>query len=447
MIIPAQLALAACLGILLLASLIARNGGSPSLPKTDGLWFHATVTWPIVVKTALGSFIFSQDADGGTSYVLVTYGPAAVMSLVLLARRVRGDAKIFAPGVWTFIAVALSLPFALTGSAGIGGILPVLFILPMLFRGSDPFPLSAWFKSVRRSLLLIVSAITGTAFVAPLNVIGVCRLDKCSMFGEVLTSPITNNGNFAGLAVAILLPFALLGLPKFPMLMTAAAGLAMVELSGSRSAAIAAWIVTAVVMLSSKNWSRRSWIAGTVLFATLAASIVTAVGDFPPSFATWRGGLWIRARELFFESPVFGFGPYYWSEQPQEVSFIANYSPHNFWLEAAVSGGVIGLVCMAAAGITLLRSVDKQERYAFVMAFVALLAIGILEAPIQPGKLGLAPFAHLLPLMIAATCTVGSSSVTQPGGLGGGRVSDKSELRQGSADSRGLRGLSGARVR
>lgn len=414
MIISAQLVLAACLGILLLATLIARKAGVPALPKPEGLWFHAAVTWPIVVKAALGSFIFSQDADGGTSYTLVTYGPAAVMSIVLLTQRVRGDAKIFAPGVWTFIAVALSLPFALTGSTGIGGILPVLFVLPLLLRGAEPIPLASWFKSVRWSLLLIVVAITGTAFVAPLNVVGVCRLDKCSIFGEVLTSPITNNGNFAGVAVAILLPLALLGLGKFPMLLTAIAGLAMVELSGSRSAAIAAWIVAAVVLMASKNWSRRSWIAGTVLIATLAASIVTAVGDFPPDFATWRGGLWIRARELFAESPVFGFGPYFWSKQPLEASFIANYSPHNFWLDIAVSGGVIGLVCMAAAGITLLRRVDKQERYAFVLAFIALLAIGILEAPIQPGKLGLAPFAHVLPLMIAASCAIATRTPEKP---------------------------------
>lgn len=399
----AQVVLAACLAILLLSTLIGRKDGGPSLPKPESLWCHSAVTWPIVVKAALGSFIFDQDADGGTSYTLVTYGPAAVMSFALLVRRVRGDAKLFAPGIWVFVAVLMSLPFALVGATGIGGVLPVLFMLPLLLHGDKMIPLAAWFASARWSLLLIVFAITVTAFVAPLNVVGVCRLDKCSMFGEVLTSPITNNGNFAGIAVAILLPLAILGLRMFPMMLTAVAGLAMVELSGSRSAAIAVWLVVAVVLLASKNWARRAWLAWMVLVATLAATVITAVGDFPRDFATWRGGLWIRARELFEESPVFGFGPYFWSKQPQETAFIANYSPHNFWLEVAVAGGVIGLLCLAVAGVALLRRVDKQERYAFVTAFIAILAIGILEAPVQPGKLGLSPFAHLLPLMIAGT--------------------------------------------
>lgn len=162
--------------------------------------------------------------------------------------------------------------------------------------------------------------------------------------------------------------------------------------------------------MASGNWGKRAWIAWLAFLGSLTASVVTAVGDFPADFATWRGGLWARAHELFAESPFIGSGPGFWVKQPQEVGFIANYSPHNIWLEIAISGGAFALVGAFVAGVALLRGVPKQERYALVLALTGLLALGILEAPVQAGRMGLAPFSHLLPLMVAASCAVVTGS-------------------------------------
>ena len=382
---------------------VTRNDKAEVLPRLESLWFHSSLTWPVTVKAALGSFIFAADADSGTSYVLVTYGPALLMSLVMLAVRARRDAKLFIPGVWVFIGVALSVPFTLFAGTGFTGVLPIILILPALFRRGTPIPLQAWFRAARWSLLWILVAVSATSFAAPENVIGPCRLDKCSAFGEVLTSPITNNGNFIGVAIAILLPLALLGLRMFPLILTSIVSLAMVEASGSRSAALAAWVVVTVVVVASRNWGRNRWIAWVALFGALAASIVTAVGSFPREFATFRGGLWERAQELFLASPTLGYGPTYWSRQPLELSLTANYSPHNIWLEFAVAGGLVWIFCIASAGVTLIIHTEKNERYALVMMLLSVLALGALEAPIQPGKFGLAPFAHMLPLIIGAS--------------------------------------------
>jgi O-antigen ligase len=199
-------------------------------------------------------------------------------------------------------------------------------------------------------------------------------------------------------------------LKTFPMFLVAGAAGLLIELSGSRAAAIAAWVVTAVVVLASGNWGKRAWLAWLAFVAALTASVVTAVGDFPADFATWRGSLWARAHELFAESPIIGSGPGYWVKQPSENGFIANYSPHNQWLEIAISGGVLALLGALIAGVTLLRGVPKQERYALVLALTALLALGILEAPVQAGRIGLAPFSHLLPLMVAASCALVTGS-------------------------------------
>ncbi|BCW64215.1 hypothetical protein StoSoilB22_31880 [Arthrobacter sp. StoSoilB22] len=49
-----------------------------------------------------------------------------------------------------------------------------------------------------------------------------------------------------------------------------------------------------------------------------------------------------------------------------------------------------------------------------LMMFIAILALGVVEAPIQTAKLGLAPFAHLLPLIIGASCAVASRSAQKP---------------------------------
>jgi len=390
--------------------LVARKNTDTPLPKLESLWFHSSLTWPVAVKAALGSFIFAGDADSGTSYILVTYGPALLMSLVMVAMRARGDAKLFIPGLWVFAGVAFSIPFTLFAGTGFTGVLPVILILPALLRRATPIPLGSWFRSARWALLWILLVLIATSVVAPENVVGPCRLDKCSAFGEVLTSPITNNGNFVGVAIAILLPLALLGLRMFPLILVSIVSLGMIEASGSRSAALAAWVVVAVVVIASGNWDRRRWIAGVALVGVLVASIVTAVGSFPREFATFRGGLWERAQELFLANPALGYGPTYWSSQPLELSLTANYSPHNFWLEFAVAGGLFGLLCVAAAGITLLRKVAKQERYAIVMMLIALLALGIVESPVQPGKFSLAPFAHLLPLIIGAACSVAERS-------------------------------------
>ncbi|GGJ12410.1 O-antigen ligase family protein [Paenarthrobacter histidinolovorans] len=400
-----QGALLGCLALLGLALFLSRKA-TFQLPRIEWLWFHGSVTWPIAVKAALGSFIFAADADSGTSYTLVTYGPALLMALVMLVSRLRKDAKPFAPGVWIFAGVAFSIPFTLFAGSGFTGVLPAVLLLPALLRRAAPIPLEAWFASARWSVFCVLLAVTATSFAAPENVIGLCRLDKCSIFGEVLTSPITNNGNFVGVAIAILLPLALLGLRATPLVLTAIVGLVVIEASGSRSAALSAWVVVVVVLLAAGNWDRRKWVSSLALACVLVASVVTAVGSFPREFATFRGGLWARAQELFQASPALGYGPTFWSNQPLELSLTANYSPHNIWLEFAVAGGVFGILCLTIAGITLLRKVAKEERYAIIMMLISLLALGIVEAPVQPGKFGLAPFAHLLPLIIGSACIV-----------------------------------------
>jgi hypothetical protein len=57
------------------------------------------------------------------------------------------------------------------------------------------------------------------------------------------------------------------------------------------------------------------------------------------------------------------------------------------WLEIAISGGAVAVLGALVAGVALLRGVPRQERYAFVLVLIALVTLGILEAPVQAAKI------------------------------------------------------------
>ena len=133
----------------------------------------------------------------------------------------------------------------------------------------------------------------------------------------------------------------------------------------------------------------------------LAASVVTAVVPFESTFATYRGGLSARAREITANDLFLGLGPTHWQMTERLTSAYPNYSPHNIWLELLVGGGLIAVVLIAIAGLCTALSVPRDDRFLLYLLLASVLALGTLEAPFSPAKLGLAPFALFLPLMIA----------------------------------------------
>ncbi|MFJ6003866.1 O-antigen ligase family protein [Arthrobacter sp. NPDC092385] len=370
------------------------------LPRLEAFWFQACITWPVIVKAAIGSLIFV--GDSGTSFTLVTYGPAIAASVFLLVSRVLSHPKVYAPALILFAFPVLAVPFLVFGRGGPVDLLPLLFFAPAVLYPKTTTSLDAWGRSARTGLVLIAASFASVAYTSPANVIGACRLDKCSAFGEVLTSPITNNGNFAGISVALLLSVALLGVRRFSFVLTAAGALLLVELAGSRAAELSAITVTVAFLIAGQSSKRRSFMGKAVLAAGLVGTLITALYPFAQTFATNRGYLWNRARELTGEHPILGWGPFYWGDQGDTTALIANYSPHNFWLELIVSTGFTGAALVVIAGVLLLRSQPPESRYATVLIIGSILLIGVLESPIQPALLGLAPFAHVLPLMIAA---------------------------------------------
>lgn len=398
--------------LVVIGSWIASRGAGADRPTVaERVWFHAVVTWPIAVKAALGSLIFAVGADeGNASYTLVTFGPAILMSVVILVQRLTSHrVVIYTPALVFALVPLLFVPRVLFSTENATILLPLVFLFPVLVARAEPLPVSAWFATARTSLVLVIASVVAVGVIAPANVLGSCRIDKCSFAGEVLTSPITNNGNFAGVALAIVLPLALAQQRRFAVFCMGIGSLIFIELSGSRAALAGAVVVVLITFLFARSAKAGPRAAGFALAVAFAATVVTALVPFPREFATFRGGLWAQGRELAESSPLLGRGPSFWSSQADSTGFIANYSPHNFWLEIAVAGGLVAVVLVLVAAFLLVRTLEPSDRFPVVLLILALLIIGVLEAPVQPGKIGLAPFAHLIPLMLGSSAFLNRS--------------------------------------
>lgn len=376
----------------------------PRIPVPELVWFHATVTWTVVAKAVVGGFRFDASEGFGTEYYAFAFGPGVVAAVFLFARRLLSrNPRLFLPGQLYFIAIAVAIPFALFDQFNVTVLLAAVFGLPLLLYGSRPLSIAGLGHQARMSVTVIAAAITIAGFVDREIILGPCRVwrgdDKCSITGEILTSPILTNGNFAGLSVAILGTWALIGLSKWATLVLGLAIVGIVELSGSRSALVAV-IVVVILMLLTKFDSTRPRLPYFALGGALVVSIVPIIGTFPPDFATNRGMLWERAKEIFEASPFFGMGPNYWTTQ---TFTFANYSPHNIWLELFVAGGIIAATAVFAAGAFALRSARADARPYIAVAFACILIIGVLEAPVQPGTLGVLPFAMTIPLLVVSS--------------------------------------------
>ncbi len=410
---------------------------SDRLPVTEAIWLHAVVTWPILIKATLGSLLFpSALADGSVAYTLTIYGPGVVAGVISFVHRLtEHGVRVFGPGLLTLFGIIMVLPaVAFGGEQPTAVLIALAMALPLALRSRAAISLDSWAAQARVILGIVISSAVIVALVAPQLIIGLCRLDKCSIFGETLISPITNNGNFFGVAVALVLPLALNGLQRWRFVFLAVGALILVEVSGSRAALLAASVVIATFLIGWLTRRPRA-ITRIALSGVLAATIVTALVPFPAVFATYRGGLWARARDIFSGDEWFGLGPSFWSRNEQQISVFPNYSPHNVWLELAVSGGFILVGLTIAAVWWAARIMPPTDRVGFTLLLIGVLAIGVLESPVSPAKLGLTPFALLLPMMIAsgyAATRLGPGSGSSPGSAPAALRSRQTSARVGS---------------
>ncbi|QOD42554.1 O-antigen ligase family protein [Clavibacter zhangzhiyongii] len=340
----------------------------------------------------------SQDSAGGANELLsiARFVPMLVAGAVIGARSLsRG--KVYGGHLLLLLLLCIPMAFA-AGELSLTPFIAAFAFLPALAVDRQPV-------DVRLVLLGLVHSLKAMAVMIALygavgSIVGACRLDKCSLWGQQLGE--LGSGNALGVAIAIL---------SFPIILTArktawaliavvASGL-LVDLCSSRSALIM-WSLALVAALLIRTTTRMRIQVRTRLMAALTITTALLVGavavtTWQPDAFTYRGVLWLKAQELIQQNPLLGVGSTYWVRQPITTALTANYSAHNLALEVLVSTGLLGALALVGAIILCARRTDPEARIIALGMAVVWLAAGMTEVTSAPGRLYLVP--ALLPLV------------------------------------------------
>jgi hypothetical protein len=367
-------------------------------------WLLSLTAWPIIVIYCLAPLIWSDAEDVGATYALIVYAPAALMSVAATAsgflrpQIVVDRAAVLIAGLMVYGGVAM-----LFDGAGryINLGMAIILFLGFVFRGRS-ITIEQVGAAARLALVITVASLLAIAVARPDQVIGGCRIDKCTDVGTALTSTFAGNGNLAGIMVTCLLPFAAYGVSLAQVIALVAGVGAMGVLAGSRTAFIGIGLAAVLVLLLSANTPVQVRRAGLCIgvIGCLALSLLPFYVGYSETDYSLRGFLWNEARRLIPDELVFGHNPVFWVDAGRSLLFKANYSPHNGWLEIVLSVGVFGAVVIVLAAIIKIRDVQPPAREYLVVYFCTILCVSSLEAIYVPYFLGIAPFAAMLPFLV-----------------------------------------------
>ncbi|GAA1885544.1 O-antigen ligase family protein [Williamsia serinedens] len=371
------------------------------------VWVMAIGAWPVVVAYLVAPVVFRSAATPaavGSVFSLIQYLPAIVVAGWSFGRAVTVGRVRIDPVVMCLLSVmALSFVSIVVQEArqvvnlGVAGLLLAGFLVR--WRSVD-LPTVA--KSARIALATLVAGCALATLVTPGTVIDPCRQDKCNLVDNVLTSPFAGNGNFAGLAAAVLFCLAVSGLGWIPLTLTAAGAAIFMEAAASRTAVLGVAVAFAIQLafkLVSTDRARRL-IAVCGLTAAAVFSLLPFYTRYIDGDFAFRGQLWSVAKHMVVANPILGHGPLYWQSVGASALYDANYSPHNGWLEVGVALGLVGCVGIITAVVLHVITSDEAIRHELIAYYAVVLTISTFEAVYVPYYLGIVPAAALLPLTV-----------------------------------------------
>jgi O-antigen ligase len=358
------------------------------------LWVIAGLGLPGLLRVTE----LTEDGTGAGNELLslVRYVPMLVLGAVIGIRSlIRG--KLYGGHLLLLLAICIPMAFASSESSPTPFIAAFAF-LPALAVDRERIDVRVLILAAVHSLKGIVLL---TAFYGARGaIIGACRLDKCSLWGQQLGE--LGSGNALGVAIAVLVfPIVLIAKRNVWAIIAVVCSGLLVDLCSSRSALII-WVFAAVAALLIRTTGRmrtrvrmRLVTALTSVTALIVAGV--AVATWSPDAFTSRGVLWLRAQEIILENPLLGVGSTFWVRQPQTTALLANYSSHNLALEVVLSTGVLGALALIGAVVMCARRATPDARIIGLGFAVVWLAGGITEVTSAPGRLYLIP--ALLPLV------------------------------------------------
>jgi hypothetical protein len=311
----------------------------------------------------------------------------------------RLDTHIDLAALLQFSTLAITAIFvAFTGMAGndvFHLVFMVALLLPTVIKAA-PVRLIAVSVGCRLGCFVMAASVLVSVLISSQYVVTECRIDKCGLAGQVLTSPFTDNGNILGLAFAVMLPLAVVSL-SFPRMLAVLLGTAlMAELAGSRTADIGIVLIIIVVLLAKALPHMTRQIYMTSLLAAFALSLVPVFVRFLPEQFSYRGYLWTQARTLFTGHELLGLGPNKWAALNFSSIGNMNYSPHNGWWDILIGVGLTGAAIIVIAVVLKVRSSTPAEQQALILFYASILAISSFESVYIPYNYGIIPCTAVL---------------------------------------------------
>lgn len=363
----------------------SRKQISVSARKIEFWWtlsaFTAGLTFPAVTIAGIGS-PGSSDID-----VAIRLTPMLLFGTIAVVRSVLTGARIPVSGLWLLLAFGVLAAQSLQTPSPIF-LLSFLLFLPAIITPMRGYELHAITDGARVGTALGLAAVAGITLTNAPSLIGACRLDKCSVWGEALGP--YGTGNALGLVLAATAAVSLLAASSpLRFLAIVAGSYILVDLTSSRSAAFS-WGAAVVISLAYQ-WSKRKGRR----FAVTAVTIAAGIGAASFTFLGWtgldfteRGALWLFAQDLIKAQPWFGYGSSFWVRGGVTGGIQLNYSTHNLFLELLVSFGVVGVVAFAMAVVAASHSRGHLESSLFTTALAGVFFVmsytEVFSAPGRP---------------------------------------------------------------
>ena len=361
----------------------------------------AITAWPPIMTFFLGPILL-----GGPSSALfpsLWYAPALAVLVITLARNVNRPGLTIDLPVALILTVSASALFPILAGHGKSDLLRwglgATLLLLTLTKGTG-VSVAAVALGCRIALVSISVSVLAAILLNPAIVVA-CREDKCGSAGRVLTSDFAGNGNVLGLTVALILPFAVVGVAWYRAAGFVVGVLLIGELAGSRTAFIGVGIVVAMhFALRVARGRMRSAVLGIGLVSALLLSLAPAALRYGDASFSYRGMLWNNGKQMIAQRPFIGHGPLAWEHFGLTTIFDANYSPHNAWLDMTVSVGIWGVVVVVGAVMLKLFLVSRAEREVLIVYLCGVIGACTLESLFVPYFFGIIPFTAILPLYV-----------------------------------------------
>ncbi|WP_309127648.1 O-antigen ligase family protein [Microbacterium sp.] len=213
--------------------------------------------------------------------------------------------------------------------------------------------------------------------------------DEKGFLGEDVLAGAFSQMNVLGIALAVLLPFALLLRTRTMRWTVMVASVLTLFLAASRTSLIAAGIsvlVMLVLRVQKQAVARTATIwmaAGAVIVMVILLPLIT---DDRGAF-TSRGAIWINTRGFAAESWATGHGleTFRFGGPLYQVTHMPAAHAHNLFLHYVAMMGLLGLVTLVVLVLPAVRAAANASstRIAFAGSVTAMLGLGIAEVPLR----------------------------------------------------------------